>query len=127
MSRALALTVGVFCGFLAAGLAFAGSTARKPREARPAAPKPGEPVFVITGRGWGHGVGMSQWGANGFARRGTSYDRILTHYYRGTSIERAPVTKVRVLLAAGKKSLVIASRTARCAGCRPESRCLERR
>ena len=110
MSRALALTVGVFCGFLAAGLAFAGSTARKPREARPAAPKPGEPVFVITGRGWGHGVGMSQWGANGFARRGTSYDRILTHYYRGTSIERAPVTKVRVLLAAGKKSLVIASK-----------------
>jgi len=109
MSRALALTIGVFCGFLAAGIAFAGSTARKPREA-PLAPKPGEPVFVITGRGWGHGVGMSQWGANGFARRGTSYERILAHYYRGTTLDRAPVTKVRVLLAAGRKSLVIASK-----------------
>jgi stage II sporulation protein D len=107
MSRALALTAGVICGALVAGIASATPVARKPRAAP--VPKPGEPVFVITGRGWGHGVGMSQWGANGFARRGTSYDRILTHYYRGTTIERAPVTKVRVLLAAGKRQLTIAS------------------
>ena len=108
MSRALALTAGVICGALVAGVASANPVARKPRAA-PVGPKPGEPVFVITGRGWGHGVGMSQWGANGFARRGMSYDRILTHYYRGTTIERAPVTKVRVLLAAGKRQLTIAS------------------
>src|SRR5215204_4624666 len=108
MSRALALTAGVICGALVAGIASATPVARKPRAA-PVGPKPGEPVFVITGRGWGHGVGMSQWGANGFARRGTSYDRILAHYYRGTTIERAPVTKVRVLLAAGKRQLTIAS------------------
>ena len=108
MSRALALTAGVICGALVAGIASATPVARKPRAA-PVGPKPGEPVFVITGRGWGHGVGMSQWGANGFARRGTSYDRILTHYYRGTTIARAPVTKVRVLLAAGKRQLTIAS------------------
>jgi stage II sporulation protein D len=75
----------------------------------PAGPQPGEPVFVITGRGWGHGVGMSQWGANGFARRGSSYDRILAHYYRGTTIGEAPVAKVRVLLREGKRSLTIAS------------------
>ena len=109
MSRALALTAGVICGFLAAGLAVAASDARKPRTAPAAGPKPGEPVFVISGRGWGHGVGMSQWGANGFARRGTSYDRILAHYYRNTSIEEAPVSKVRVLLGAGKRTLTIAS------------------
>ncbi|HWH55645.1 MAG TPA: SpoIID/LytB domain-containing protein [Gaiellaceae bacterium] len=108
MSRAIALTAGVICGFLVAGLAFAGSTARKPRQA-PAGPKPGEPVFVINGRGWGHGVGMSQWGANGFARKGWSYDRILAHYYRGTAIGDAPVSKVRVLLAAGKRRLDLAS------------------
>jgi stage II sporulation protein D len=108
MSRALALTAGVICGALVAGIASATPLARKPRAA-PVGPKPGEPVFVISGRGWGHGVGMSQWGANGFARRGTSYDRILAHYYRGTTIERAPVTKVRVLLAAGKQQLTIAS------------------
>jgi stage II sporulation protein D len=108
MSRALALTAGVICGALVAGIASATPVARKPRAA-PVGPKPGEPVFVINGRGWGHGVGMSQWGANGFARRGTSYDRILAHYYRGTTIGRAPVTKVRVLLAAGKQQLTIAS------------------
>jgi SpoIID/LytB domain protein len=108
MSRAFALTAGVICGFLAAG-AFAYPTTRKPREAPPATPKTGEPVFVITGRGWGHGVGMSQWGANGFARHGMTYDRILTHYYRGTTLDHAPVAKVRVLLAAGKKKLTIAS------------------
>jgi hypothetical protein len=45
--------------------------------------------YVLKGHGWGHGVGMSQWGANGFARRGTAYDRILAHYYRGTTIEQA--------------------------------------
>ena len=67
-------------------------------------------MFVITGRGWGHGVGMSQWGANGFARRGTTYDRILAHYYRGTTIGDAPLAKVRVLLVGGKRSLAIASK-----------------
>lgn len=105
MSRALALTAGVICGAVVAGIASATPVARKPI----AGPKPGEPVFVITGRGWGHGVGMSQWGANGFARRGTPYNRILAHYYRGTTMERAPVTKVRVLLAAGKQKLTISS------------------
>jgi stage II sporulation protein D len=108
MSRALALTAGVICGALLAGIASASPHTRKSREAVPVA-RPGDPVFVITGRGWGHGVGMSQWGALGFARRGTSYDRILTHYYRGTSIEKAPPTKIRVLLAAGKQKLTISS------------------
>ncbi|HEV3479298.1 MAG TPA: SpoIID/LytB domain-containing protein [Gaiellaceae bacterium] len=108
MSRALALPAGVICGALILGFAAASHGARKPRHAAPAA-KAGEPVFVISGRGWGHGVGMSQWGAHGFARRGMSYDRILAHYYRGTTLERAPVTKVRVLLAAGKQKLTIAS------------------
>jgi stage II sporulation protein D len=111
MSRTLALTAGIICGFLAAGLASAGSTGRAPRPSPPAGPQPGEPVFVINGRGWGHGVGMSQWGANGFARRGTSYDRILAHYYRGTTIGEAPVAKVRVLLRVGRRSLTIASET----------------
>lgn len=108
MSRALALTAGVICGALLAGIASASPHARKPREAAPVA-RPGDPVFVITGRGWGHGVGMSQWGAHGFARRGMSYDRILTHYYRGTSIEKALPTKIRVLLAAGKQKLTVSS------------------
>ena len=46
--------------------------------------------YVITGHGWGHGVGMSQYGAYGFAQRGYSYTRILAHYYRGASLGLAP-------------------------------------
>jgi stage II sporulation protein D len=111
MVRVSVLTAGVLCSVLAAGVALAGSAARGVREATPAGPQPGEPVFVISGRGWGHGVGMGQWGANGFAQRGMTYDRILTHYYRGTNIAEAPVATVRVLLAAAKKSLAITSTT----------------
>jgi stage II sporulation protein D len=40
----------------------------------------------VIGRGWGHGVGMSQWGAHGLALRGASYADILTHYYTGVDI-----------------------------------------
>ncbi len=52
---------------------------------------------------------MSQWGANGFARRGVDYRRILAHYYRGSTIGRAPVAKVRVLLEGSKPALTISS------------------
>jgi stage II sporulation protein D len=68
-----------------------------------------KPTFVVKGRGWGHGVGLSQYGAYGLARRGTSYDRILAHYYPGTTLGPAPVSKVRVLIAEGRKSLTISS------------------
>jgi stage II sporulation protein D len=40
-------------------------------------------AVVVTGRGWGHGVGMVQWGAYGKARRGLSAAEILASYYRG--------------------------------------------
>ena len=37
--------------------------------------------------GYGHGVGMSQYGANTMAKEGFDYKKILTHYYSGTQIE----------------------------------------
>lgn len=37
-------------------------------------------------RGWGHGVGMSQYGADGMARKGSTFEQILMHYYPGTSL-----------------------------------------
>ena len=49
----------------------------------PSVPGPQSSVLVVTGRGWGHGVGMSQWGARGYARHGWSYRQILAHYYPG--------------------------------------------
>jgi stage II sporulation protein D len=42
--------------------------------------------LVFYTRGYGHGVGMSQYGANGLARRGKSFREILAHYYPGTQI-----------------------------------------
>lgn len=43
-------------------------------------------MFVFTVRGSGHGVGMSQYGANEMAKRGSTYDEILYHYYKGTEL-----------------------------------------
>ena len=40
----------------------------------------------ITGEGWGHGVGLCQYGANGMARRGAGFREILARYYPGTEI-----------------------------------------
>ncbi|WP_052405817.1 SpoIID/LytB domain-containing protein [Demequina mangrovi] len=45
--------------------------------------------FTITGSGWGHGVGMSQYGAYGMAREGYTATEILQHYYQGTSVSNA--------------------------------------
>jgi SpoIID/LytB domain protein len=64
-------------------------------------------VLLISGHGWGHGVGMSQWGAYGYARHGWSYGRILAHYYPGTKLVRMGDPRVRVLLARGVRLATI--------------------
>jgi stage II sporulation protein D len=46
--------------------------------------------LVVRGRGWGHGVGMVQWGAYGKARRGLSADQILAYYYGGLTPQLYP-------------------------------------
>ena len=48
-----------------------------------------EGVVRVRGRGWGHGVGMSQWGAHGLAVEGASYPEILGHYYTGVALGQA--------------------------------------
>src|SRR5882724_4711010 len=55
-------------------------------------------VWVVKGAGFGHGVGMSQYGAYGYAKHGFKYDAILTHYYTGTTIGATTDQTVRVLL-----------------------------
>ena len=44
----------------------------------------------VDGRGWGHGVGMSQWGAYGLALRGWGAKQILDHYYTGVRVTNVP-------------------------------------
>ena len=43
-------------------------------------------IVHFYGRGWGHGTGMSQWGAHGLALQGATYTDILDHYYRNTTV-----------------------------------------
>jgi stage II sporulation protein D len=62
---------------------------------------PAADTFVIKGRGFGHGIGMSQYGAYGFAKHGRGYKRILGHYYEGTRIGQAGGERVRVLVGGG--------------------------
>ena len=94
----------------------ASSASRSSRQVRPL-PDQAQPTedtvtattFVIRGRGWGHGVGMGQWGAYGQAKRGVPYKKILSHYYPGTKLAEARTTSVRVLLADGRRTVTIAS------------------
>jgi len=63
-----------------------------------ATPAEGATRWVVEGAGFGHGIGMSQYGAYGFAKHGRGYRDILGHYYRGTQLGSAAGRRVRVLL-----------------------------
>lgn len=45
--------------------------------------------YTFTGRGWGHGVGMCQYGAYGLAKMGVKFDEIIKHYYTGVEVTKA--------------------------------------
>jgi stage II sporulation protein D len=67
------------------------------------------PVYVLSGGGSGHGVGLSQYGAFGQAKANRQYRDILGFYFPGTELGKAPLSKVRVLIADGRPSLTLAS------------------
>ena len=94
-ARTLFLTLAVLC--LLPGAASAASS-----------------KFTIRGAGFGHGVGMSQYGAYGFALNGSGYRDILGHYYTGTAIGSLdPNQRVRVLLQSTRGVGVVHGRDAR--------------
>jgi stage II sporulation protein D len=57
---------------------------------QPSSPNLRPSRFTIEGRGNGHGLGMSQWGAHGMASAGKNYKDILAHYFQNTRIVAAP-------------------------------------
>jgi stage II sporulation protein D len=68
-----------------------------------------ENAVVVTGRGWGHGAGMVQWGAYGKARRGFSATDILAFYYGGLRpVDHPEPGLIRVEVASGLVDLRIA-------------------
>jgi stage II sporulation protein D len=84
-------SASILCAFLVAMLAAPSASAGRPRRG-PAGP------FVFHGAGYGHGLGMSQYGALGLARKGWAADRIVSHFYRGVAVgPRQPAEpKIRV-------------------------------
>src|SRR6185312_17129167 len=98
--RRLALTVAAALASVAAG---AGQATAAP---------PSPTAFVLAGGGWGHGVGMSQWGAFGQAKAGRDYRSILAHYYPGTTLGPSPVAvpaKLRVLVGDALPAVAVAA------------------
>jgi stage II sporulation protein D len=66
-------------------------------------------TWIVKGAGFGHGVGLSQYGAYGYAQHGWTAPQILAHYYPGTVLGKAPVSQIRVLLADRKRTLKLGS------------------
>jgi stage II sporulation protein D len=96
--------VSTFAAALLAALGLSGPSATH------AAP-PAAGTFFISGHGWGHGVGLAQYGAYGYALHGWKSDDIVAHYYPGTDLGQAPLNRVRVLLVPGSKRVVVSSRS----------------
>ena len=73
-------------------------------------PVPSSGTYTVRGHGYGHGRGMSQYGANGAAKKGLDHEEILDFYYPGTSLGTVR-HKIRVLISADTTSdLVVAAR-----------------
>ena len=103
-----ALTIALVSTLLAAGPAAAASRDGAPPVCATgcvAAAAGSGPLFLFSGHGFGHGVGMSQYGAWGFALHGYSYQQILQHYYPGTTLGTTATSLVRILLADRKATL----------------------
>jgi stage II sporulation protein D len=66
---------------------------------------------IIRGAGFGHGIGMSQYGAYGYATHGYDYRQILAHYYTGTDLSSAGTPDVRVLLQTGSRTATFSGAT----------------
>ena len=106
--RSVLLTSALVGGLLAPALpaAAAGCPAAGGSVIPRAVPPAGD--FGISGGGWGHGAGMSQYGAQGAALLGCDAETILTTYFPGTSVETAPMpSAVRVSVATAAATLAV--------------------
>jgi stage II sporulation protein D len=70
--------------------------------ATPTTARATDSIFAVTGRGWGHGIGMTQYGAKGYAEKGWDYRRILAWYFQQTTIATRAELTVKVDLDASK-------------------------
>src|SRR5437868_10318396 len=76
---------------------------------KPQAKKAALPVLFVAGHGWGHGIGLAQYGAFGYALHGWTFDKIVAHYYPDTTLGQSDLSRVRVLLTPHAQRVVISS------------------
>ncbi len=98
--RSLART---FTAFLGATALIFGTAALTPAHADSTV-TPSDQKVIVKGAGWGHGKGMSQYGAYGAAKKGLSYSRILAFYYPGTALRTTSNSTMRVWLTKATQS-----------------------
>ena len=72
-----------------------------------AAPAGAATTVIISGGGWGHGIGMSQYGAYGRAQQGASSSGILEHYYSGAKVTKKSMGRIRVGLLQSRSSIAV--------------------
>ncbi|TAK69115.1 MAG: SpoIID/LytB domain-containing protein [Actinomycetota bacterium] len=97
-------------GSVALAAAVAGAAALVPGTTAAAASVPA--TFTVAGAGWGHGVGLSQYGALGMAREGFTATDILTHYYSNTAVQSVDdSTDIRVNLLHQASSATVQARS----------------
>lgn len=72
---------------------------------------PGPDAVVLDGSGWGHGKGLSQWGAKGAAQQGRTAAQILDFYYPGTSAGRSGGSIAVLITAATSNNVVVQHRS----------------
>lgn len=92
-------------------LVVAVSAALLPAALLPAASARADGYFTLYGSGWGHGLGLSQWGAYGLASDGWTSKKILTHFYSGTKVKKAsdPPGDIRIALTSGETAIHVSA------------------
>ncbi|MGH2806440.1 MAG: SpoIID/LytB domain-containing protein [Actinomycetota bacterium] len=68
------------------------------------------PRVIIKGGGWGHGIGMSQYGTYGRAQRGDGAKQIIEHYYSGANVSERNMPKIRVGLLQSQSEIVLSGK-----------------
>lgn len=117
------LAAALVVGFVLGAAGASAQTTTTPPAPPPPPPPAGPDTFTFTGHGWGHGVGLSQYGARGRALAGWDAARILRHYYHGTTLTVLKKRTVRVLLSPGRTTASVWSPTPwRAVGLRPNGR-----
>jgi SpoIID/LytB domain protein len=113
---AAALILGASVTGGAAGAQPAGRTAATSGSSAGAAaatsyyPVPSSGAWTVDGAGWGHGIGMSQWGTQGAALQGLTHQQILGFYYPGTTLGWVANPEIRVQLTSYSGSAIVFGR-----------------